>query len=160
MTIASDISHTERLSELGRRPRWLRPLLVVLGVPNVIAGGWAIVDPQGWFDRFPGWAPRLVASAPPYNEHLSTDAGAGLLAIGLLALLAAWQPRPDVVTTAMVGYLAFALPHATYHLLHPSDLLTTSQDTVNDLTLFTAVLGALLVLWAALPLRRPLENEA
>jgi len=34
--------------------------------------------------------PRLVAAEPPYNAHLATDAGAGLLASGLVLLVAAW----------------------------------------------------------------------
>lgn len=140
------------------RQRWLRPLLILLGLPNVITGGWAIADPRGWFDDFPGWTPRLVAASPPYNEHLATDTGAGLLAVGLLALFAAWQPRPDVVLTAMVGYLAFTLPHATFHLLRPAEMLTASDNAVNVLPLIAATIGAAVVLWAVLPRFRQKES--
>lgn len=134
--------------QLAATPMWTRALLVVLGVPNVITGAWAIADPQGWFDDFPGWAPRLVAAFPPYNEHLATDAGAGLFATGVLALLAAAIPRRDVVLTAMVGYLAFALPHAGYHAVHPADALTTGEDAINLISLVAAVAGTLIVCWS------------
>lgn len=140
-------------ADLGDR-RWLRPVLVLLAVPNLVAGAWALIAPESWFDEFPGWAPSLVAAFPPYNEHLATDAGAGLFAAGVVAAVAAWWPRREVVLTAMAGYLAFAGPHALFHLAHPSDLLTTGEDVVNTLTLLVAVVAAGLVLvlaWRAGP---------
>jgi hypothetical protein len=129
-------------------------VLVLLAVPNLIAGTWALLAPADWFEEFPRWGPALVAALPPYNEHLVTDAGAGLFAAGVLALLAAWWLRRDVVITAMVGYLAFAAPHAIFHLANPSDLLTTGEDVANTLTLIVAVVAAgavLTVAWRAEP---------
>lgn len=127
-----------------------RILLLLLGIPNVIAGGWAVVAPENWYDNFPGWAPRLVAALPPYNEHLATDAGAGLLASGVLAGYAATRPtQPAVVITAMIGYLAFAAPHALFHLANPAEALSTSEDAVNVITLWLAVVAAGVVLWRA-----------
>lgn len=137
-----------------RDERWVRPVLVLLAVPNLIAGLWAMVAPANWFENFPGWSPALVAALPPYSEHLATDAGAGLWASGVLALGAAWWPRRDVVLTAMVGYLAFVLPHALFHLVNPSDLLTTGEDIVNSSILVLAVAAAAIVLavaWRADP---------
>lgn len=124
--------------------------MVVIAIPNVVAGLWAVLDPQGWYENFPGWAPRLVAALPPYNEHLATDAGAGLLASGVVALLAAWWNRRDVTVVAMSAYLAFALPHALWHLTNPSDLMSGGEDTVNSLTLLFSVVIAAAVLWSAL----------
>lgn len=124
-------------------------MLILLAVPNLVAGIWALVAPANWFEEFPGWAPSLVAALPPYNEHLATDAGAGLFAAGVVALLAALWFRRDVVLTAMVGYLAFAGPHALFHLAHPSDLLTTGEDAANSATLVVAVIAAVAVLVAA-----------
>jgi hypothetical protein len=141
---------------MGER-RWLRPVLVLLAVPNLVAGFWALVAPASWFEEFPGWAPSLVAAFPPYNEHLATDAGSGLFAAGVLALVAAVWPRRDVVLTAMVGYLAFAAPHALFHLAHPSELLSTGEDAVNNLTLVIAVIAAGAVLGAAW--RMPAERS-
>lgn len=131
---------------MTRQPKWLRILMVLLAVPNLITGLWAVVDPQHWFDTFPGWAPQLVAAFPPYNEHLATDAGSGLLATGLVMGLAALWPRREVVITAAVAFLAFALPHFVWHLVNPSASLTSAEDTVNDITLAAAVVGAGVVL--------------
>lgn len=139
--------------------RWVRPVLVLLAVPNVLTGLWAMAAPEHWYENFPGWAPRLVAALPPYNEHLATDAGAGLFATGVLAVLAAWWLRRDVVVVAMLGFLAFSLPHALFHLANPSDLMTTSEDAVNVITLFVALIGAAAVFrvaWASD--RRPVST--
>ncbi len=121
------------------RPTWVTLALVILAVVNAIAGAWAVVAPKNWFDTFPGWAPRLVAAFPPYNEHLATDAGAGLLTVGVLAGCALVIDRRDVVLTAMAGVLAFSTPHTLFHLAHPADALSTTENAVNSLSLFGAV---------------------
>jgi len=130
----------------ARQPMWLRVIMVLLAVPNIAAGLWAIIAPQHWFDTFPGWAPQLVAAFPPYNEHLATDAGSGLFASGVAMALAAWWPRREVVITAALAFLAFALPHFLWHFINPSDALTSPEDTVNDISLAAAVVGAGVVL--------------
>ena len=127
-------------------PRWTRISLLVLAVPNLVAGGWAMLAPRSWFDSFPGWAPHLVAALPPFNDHLATDAGAGLLTVGVLSALALLWPRRDVVITAMVGVLAFTVPHATFHVLHPAEALSTSADALNSSSLLVAAALALAVL--------------
>ena len=117
-----------------------RLILLVLGVPNVVAGAWAILSPVGWYEDFPGWSPRLVSALPPFNEHLVSDSGSGLLASGLLALMGAWCLRRDVTVVATLGYLAFALPHAVFHLRHPA------ADLANTAVLWLAVLLVIVVL--------------
>lgn len=120
-------------------PGWVRIALVALGLPNVATGVWAILAPQGWFDRFPGFDPRLVAAEPPYNAHLATDAGAGFVATGVVLLLAAWLADGRSAQLALVGFALFAVPHAAYHALNPAPGLTGAQDVQNALTLvFTA----------------------
>lgn len=128
-------------------PPWVRLALVALAVPNVFAGVWAILSPQGWFDHFPGFDPRLVAAEPPYNAHLATDAGAGLLASGVVLLAAAWLADSRSVQLGLVGYSAFAVPHAAYHVLEPAPGLTGAENVQNAAALvFTAgVAVALLV---------------
>jgi hypothetical protein len=126
-------------------PAWVRIGLVALGVPNALAGGWAIFAPQGWYDSFPGWDPRLVAADPPYNAHLVTDAGAGLLASGLVLLAAAWLADVRSVRLGLVAFAAFAIPHAAFHVLNPSDGLTDAQDLQNaGVLVFTVVAAAVL----------------
>ena len=129
------------------RPRWLLVLMALLAVPNLIAGGWAIVSPRSWFDNFPGWAPQLVAAHPPYNDHLSFDAGAGLLASGLVMTLAMFWPKREVAVTAAIGYASFALPHALWHLANPAAALSTADNAVNAISLVLAVVGAAIVLF-------------
>ncbi|MEZ5380670.1 MAG: hypothetical protein R2754_02605 [Microthrixaceae bacterium] len=127
----------------GRRaqcPPWIRVVLVALGVPNVVTGAWAVVAPRSWYETFPGWAPRLISAYPPYNQHLATDAGTGLLITGLLVLGAAAWPRRDIVLTASAGFALFGLVHATFHLLVPASHheLSRAAGTVNNLTLLAA----------------------
>ncbi len=125
-----------------------RLILLVLGVPNVVAGAWAILSPVDWYEDFPGWSPRLVSALPPFNEHLVSDSGSGLLAAGLLALMGAWRLRRDVTVVVTLGYLAFALPHAVFHLRHPAADLSTGANLANTAVLWLAVLLVIVVLVA------------
>lgn len=121
-------------------PGWVRLALVALGLPNLLTGAWAVLSPQGWFDDFPGWDPRLAAAEPPYNAHLVTDAGAGFLASGVIMLAAAWLADSRSVRLALVAYGAFAIPHAAWHAFNPSDALSAAEDLQNaGLLVFTAV---------------------
>ena len=136
---------------------WVTVGLVLLAVPNLVAGLWGMFAPRSWYDDFPGWAPRLVAALPPYNEHLATDAASGLFAAGVLAAIAVWWRRRDVVLVAMAGYLAFSVPHALFHLVHPADALTTREDAVNTVSLWAAVVVAGLI--GLLTLLAPAERD-
>ncbi len=126
--------------------RWVRIVLVLLGLPNAMAGAWAIVAPHSWFDRFPGWDPRLVAADPPYNAHLATDAGAGLLASGLVLLAAAWLADRRSVQLALVAFLGFAIPHGVFHALHDSPGLSDAEGVQNAATLVGSVALAVVLL--------------
>ncbi|NNF54255.1 MAG: hypothetical protein HKN03_07415 [Acidimicrobiales bacterium] len=135
----------ENLTDRGQ-PAYLRVIMLLLGVPNMVTGAWALASPQGWFDNFPGWAPALVAAYPPFNDHLVVDAGAGLFASGLVMTAAAVWPKRDIAILASIAYLAFALPHAAWHWVNPSDQLTASEDVVSTASLVLAVVGAAFVL--------------
>lgn len=123
--------------------------MVALAFPNLATGLWALLAPRSWYEDFPGWAPRLVAAYPPYNKHLATDAGAGLLAVGAAAAIGAWWGQRAVVAATMAVFVAFALPHALYHVINPTDLLSGGENTVNAATLIGAAAGALVVLGRA-----------
>lgn len=136
------------------RPTWMKVLMALLAVPNVATGLWAVISPQSWFDSFPGWAPELVAAHPPYNEHLAFDAGAGLLATGMVMLVALAWPRAEVAVTASIAYIAFALPHTLWHLANPAAVMADSENLVNSVSLGLGVIGAIAVLmwhWARRP---------
>jgi hypothetical protein len=133
---------------------WVTIGLVILAIPNLAAGLWGLIAPEHWFDNFPGWAPRLVAAFPPYNEHLAVDAASGLLASGVAAAIALCWRRREVVVVAMAVFLAFALPHAVYHLAHPADALSSREDALNSVSLWAEVAISIAVMITALRVRR------
>ena len=121
---------------------WKRLILIGLAVPNILSGCWAVFSPANWYENFPGWSPRVVSALPPFNEHLVSDTGSGLLATGLLVLIAGLCLRRDITVIATVGYLAFSLPHAVFHLQHPGEGLSTAQDAWNVAVLWLVVVLA------------------
>jgi hypothetical protein len=118
---------------------WVRIALVALGVPNALAGAWAVFAPLNWFERFPGWDPRLVAAEPPFNAHLAADAGAGLLASGVALVAAAWLADRRAALLGIVAFAAFAVPHAAYHAFNPAPGLSFAEDVQNVVVLLFSV---------------------
>ena len=125
---------------------WVRIAMVALGVPNALAGLWAVLAPSSWYDDFPGWDPRLVAADPPFNEHLATDAGAGLLASGFVLIVAAWLGDRRSVRFGLAAFLVFAVPHALWHLTNESPGLTSAEDARNVGTLLFSAVAAVVLL--------------
>lgn len=139
-------------------PVWVRAGLVALGLPTVATGLWAVLRPESWFNDFPGWDPRLVAAEPPFNAHLATDAGAGILASGAVLLAAAWLADRRSVRLAAVAFTAFALPHTAFHVINPAEDLTTAENAQNVAVLiFTVVAVVALFVGAG---RGPAERRA
>jgi hypothetical protein len=136
-------------TEHGPVATWVRIALIALGIPNAAAGLWAVLAPDSWYESFPGWDPRLVAAEPPYNAHLVTDAGAGLLASGFVLLAAAWFADRRSVRFGVVAYLVFAVPHTAWHALNESPGLTSSEDAQNVGTLVFSVVVAVVLLIAS-----------
>jgi len=125
---------------------WVRIAMVALGVPNALAGLWAVLAPSNWYDDFPGWDPRLVSADPPFNEHLATDAGAGLLASGFVLIAAAWLGDRRSVRLGLTAFLVFAVPHALWHAMNESPGLTSAQDAQNVGTLLFSAIAAVVLL--------------
>ena len=127
---------------------WVRlGLVVLLAVPQLVTGLWAVFARKDFYESFPGVDPRLVAAEPPFNAHLVTDAGAGFLATGLALVVAAVLARRSGVIVALVAYLAFAVPHAVYHAMNPAPGLTGTEDVRNVVVLFAGVVAALVLAW-------------
>ena len=125
-------------------PTWVRlGLVVALALPQLAVGLWAVLDPSGWFEDFPGVDPRLVAAEPPFNQHLATDAGAGFLATGVALVAAAAWGRRSGVLVALAALVAFAVPHLAYHAANPSDLLSSGEDALNVVVLATPLVLAM-----------------
>jgi hypothetical protein len=127
---------------------WQRLGLLVLGIPQTAAGLWALVAPRDWYDTFPGGGREWLPAFGPYNEHFAIDAGVGIFAAGVLALLAAGILERRVVQVAMIGYLAWSLPHAIWHLT-ALDALDTDDNVINVITLAITVVGPLALLLTA-----------
>ncbi|MBB3036787.1 hypothetical protein [Hoyosella altamirensis] len=133
-----------------RAPMWTRIVLAVLAVPQLVTGLWAVINPRHWYDTFPGLGPLLVAAEPPFNAHLATDAGAGFLAVGVVAGVAALWGERRVVLVGGLGLAAFALPHFLYHAASPAPGLNATSNTVNVIILSIAALLPLAVVAASL----------
>lgn len=145
MAPPSDRSTTHETAAL-----WVRVGLVALAVPQAITGVWAIADGSGWFEDFPGFEPRLAAAEPPFNAHLTADAGGGFLATAVVLLVGAWWADRRSVRLALLTYLAFAVPHLTYHALNPAPGLTDAEDLRNVVTLGVGAALPLVLWWATL----------
>ncbi|AEF40971.1 hypothetical protein [Hoyosella subflava] len=133
-----------------RAPMWTRIVLAVLAVPQLVTGLWAVINPRHWYDTFPGLGPLLVAAEPPFNAHLATDAGAGFLAVGVVAGVAALWGERRVVLVGGLGFAAFAVPHVLYHAANPAPGLNATANTINVIILSTAALLPLAVVAASL----------
>ena len=129
--------------------RWQRLGLLVLGVPQTAIGLWALLAPRDWYDTFPGGGREWLPAFGPYNEHFATDAGAGILAAGVLALAAAIALERRVVQVAMLGYLAWSVPHALWHLTAIDEALGTTDDVINIGALAVTVAVPLVLLLTA-----------
>jgi hypothetical protein len=139
--------------------KWQRVGLLVLGVPQTASGLWALVAPRDWYETFPGGGREWLPAFGPYNEHFATDAGVGILAAGVLALAAAVVLERRVVQVAMIGYLAWSVPHAVWHLTAIDEALGTADDVINITTLAVTVILPLVLLVTANRLDGPAARE-
>lgn len=126
--------------------RWTTIVLGLIAFFNILTGLWAVLSPQGWYDNFPGYAPQLISAYPPYNQHLAVDAGSGLLTIGVLAAAAAFLGRRDAHLVAGAGLIAFTGPHALFHVLNPSDLLSSSENASSTIPLVITALASVAIM--------------
>jgi hypothetical protein len=95
----------------------LRLVLAAIAASNLIIGAQAALAPRAFYDDFPlgaGW----VGELPPYNQHLTTDAGAFYLGFGLLFAWAAWRPVRALVVPLAVAWSLTAAIHFAFHVSH------------------------------------------
>ena len=112
--------------------RGVRLVAVLVALPSLATGIWAVTSPRTWYDDFPGIGPRLVSAIPPYNPHLATDAGAGLFATALALIIAAWWGDVAAVRIGLVGFIVFDGLHAFFHLTHASHMLTAGENLYSS----------------------------
>ncbi len=96
--------------------RWVRPALLLMALPQVATGAFALLAPAGFYAGFPAPGRRWVSALGPYNEHLMTDVGAALLALGLLVTFAAVLLDRLLLQGALMAWLIFSVAHLSFHL--------------------------------------------
>jgi hypothetical protein len=99
-------------------PILFRAVMGGLGLVQAVNGAWALLAPRSFYDDFPPGRGGWVSSLPAYNEHLMRDVGGLFLATGAMLVLAAVWLERRLTFTALVAWLLFAVPHATYHLFN------------------------------------------
>lgn len=130
---------------LGLPDPVVRLILGLLGAIQATDGLYALFAPRSFFDDFPlgrGW----VEALPAYNEHLTRDVGGLFLATAIVLIAAAvWLDR-RMVLVACGSFLAFSIPHTTWHMFNLGPYGTVDKIG-NVVTLGFMVIGPLIVLW-------------
>ena len=131
---------------------WLYLLQQAINAAS-LGGLYALFAPRSFYDDFPagrGW----VEALPAYNEHLVRDVGALFIATAIvLAAAAIWLDR-RLVLVALVSFLAFSIPHTTYHLFNLGGI-STGDAVAEAVSLLFTVIAPLVLLVATLRAGRP-----
>ncbi|MGB6209622.1 hypothetical protein [Mycobacterium sp.] len=112
----------------------LRAGIWFLALTELAVGVVATLTPRVFYDHVPG-----VSLLPPYSEHLLRDVGALNLALTMVLLIAAITMEQQIVRTALIAYLVFAIPHLLFHLTHLHHY-TTAAAVTEKIGLIVAVL--------------------
>ena len=148
-----DSSMTEpRSADVARR--YVRVGLVLLALPAVVTGAWAVFAPRSWYSDYGGGAPPSAFGA--YNEHFVQDLGAGFLAVGAILLFAVIWPRRDAVRVALVGFVVHTVPHFVVHLIDQGQLTRGAYFGLNAALAF----GLVVALWTWWMNERPAERRS
>jgi hypothetical protein len=116
---------------------YLRVVLWILAVFELVLGLWLTIVPKTFYDHVP-----TVNWTPPYSDHLFHDFGGASLGLGIVLAAAAIRLDSFWTVIALVAYLAYAGPHLVFHLGH-------LEGDERTLSIGLAVILALMV---ALPL--------
>ena len=109
----------------GRRSPGVTAAVLVCAASMLGLGAWAFLAPES----FAGFI-----DFPPYNEHLSHDAGAFQVGIGVTTLLALWWS--DALLVALTGFAVASGLHTISHAIdrhlggHDSDVPSLGLLTV------------------------------
>lgn len=123
----------------------LRIGLAVLALAAWVIGGWNLVLPEHFYENFPG-----VALTPPFAEHYARDFGGATLGLAIVLTAAAAVPQTLLVVPALLGILAFAVPHAWFHLHHVEEATPDVAAVTLVLTAGQPVLALALLVLAAI----------
>lgn len=139
---------------------WMRAGLAYQAASFMMIGAWATLSPRHFYDGFPGGGRRWVAGDGPYNAHLASDAGAGFLAVGVVALLASLWMERRVTQAASMAAIVHALLHLVFHLNHPHPALDSVNTAMSNGGLaLSVVVGVAVLVMARQAGRRPAAEE-
>lgn len=129
--------------------------LIVLAVPNVLTGAWALFAPHSWYADFPGRGLGWVSAFGSFNEHFVQDIGGAYIAFGVLLAIAARSASRSLVMGAAIAYLFFAGPHLAIHVFVRESLSTAGYlGTISPLAFSVALATWVLVSASRLPTTR------
>ena len=143
-------------ARIKRHAGLMRIGLILLVIPQLVAGLWAFLAPRSFYDSFPGFGRVWVAPVGDYNEHFIADTGNLLLVVALLVAIAAYYLERRLVRVSLALWLVFAVPHLISHV-RLMDLFSTSDNLGNVGSLAFAValpIVLLLLTWRDAPLSR------
>ena len=129
--------------------RALRIGLAVLAFAELVIGGWNLFAPEHFYANFPG-----VALTPPFAEHYARDYGGATLGTAVVLIAATLVPRSVLVIPALLSVLAFAVPHAWFHLHHVEDASPFVATVTLLMTVGQPVVALALLVLALVRLRR------
>ncbi|HEY6745441.1 MAG TPA: hypothetical protein VI357_06940 [Mycobacteriales bacterium] len=142
--------------------RTTRISLALLALQAAVVGWWGLLAPRSFYDDFPGFGRHWVSLDGPYSEHLVRDVGSLFLAL-LVVTAAAWAAAPAHRGPGrLVGlaWLAYAVPHLTYHYVH-LDVFEPVDRVLNVVLLaVTVLLPAHLALAPGRRRREPVAAKA
>jgi DMSO/TMAO reductase YedYZ heme-binding membrane subunit len=126
----------------------------VIAVQCGYVGASATAAPQSFTKRFLGFGLRWIDPSASFDPHFVTDVGLLHLAIGMLAV---WAMRDVGLRRAVaVTWVAFAVPHLLYHLIHTAGMDALAATT-SLLSLATSALAGVLLMVGVPPQVERLE---
>ena len=101
---------------------WVRIGLLVLAVPSLGNGLWALFLPRVFYDDFPLPGRDWVSTLGPYNEHLVRDYGATNLALGMPGVRGRCARKKAGTGCTRHLALVYAVPQFVFHLMQRSTI--------------------------------------
>src|SRR5262249_22556647 len=114
--------------------------LLVLAIPQGIAGANAALWPRAAYERFPLPPPTWMSAFGPYNEHLVRDLGMAALALAAALLYAAITVERRTIAFALGVWLVSAVPP----LASPLTTLATFSAVENAIGVGQLVVAVVL----------------
>lgn len=127
----------------------LRVGLALLAAAAWMIGIWNQFFPEHFSENFPG-----VALTPPFAEHYARDYGGATLGTAIVLTAAVLVPRSVLVIPAILSVLAFAVPHAWFHLHHVDEADPGTAAVVLLMTIGQPVAALALLVLALVRWRR------